>query len=1019
MARGDCHGLPSRYFRRKLARCKSVGEVHELIACRGQVTSLLAKLERDGSQPKSSSLATTRLPLKFNRDFIQKSGLPQLTLHAPQNLITVYRDSQKQSALLTMVQELKVKNCIREMHAHEKGFFSRVFLVPKKSGGWRLVIDLSTLNTYLSQVTFSMDTLKVVKETAQAGMWATSLDLSDAYHHIPIRQDSQVFLCFQIGEQRFMYLVLPFGLSTAPWVFTEVVKQIKVWSMAQQLVLFQYLDDWLNLFLSFDQAVALTQKLLELCERLGLMVNAKKSELAPKQSIIFLGERLDFSQLRAFPTEERQQAIVPKLRKAIEDKHLLFPKAESLLGLMTATFPTIPLGRLHMRPFQREVIKVIRRGRDPRAQVQVRGHAILGLNWWLIPHHWTQGTRFQPPPPEITVFTDASTKGWGVVCGEDSWNGKWQREKHINWLELRTVLVAIQLLRLRLRNKCVLFLIDNTSAVAYLNKEGGTKSYALMKLTTRILSLAHAEGITIVAKHIAGQNNVLADLASRMGQVIPAEWTLTQEAFGWLVRQSPWGPPTLEMFANQANHLLKRYFSPCEDSQAIATDALQCRWPREVMYAFPPLALTVSIPETIARGTEISNPPSSQRRAAGQVASTTAPASHQTKGVISNVVPATPAASLGPHPPTARDPEPHVDSFGEEYLKSQGFSPNVIERIRNSRAASTRKHYKSQWDLFVGWAVRKQLDPLNASLPLLADFLEYLFKVRQVSVRTILNYKSAISFYWKSQIGYELPENDHVIGDLVRGFKRERPIPHKHVVDWDIRLVLSFFQSGKFKDWDRLSDKELTLKTVFLVALATGKRRSELHAISKNFKWIKGDVRKIELSPVPEFLSKTHLATAGLGAFKPIALTSLDDFAGPEGKEERLLCPVRALAYYIKRSSEYRTETQEKLFISYRRGMSKDISKQTISSYIKEAIILAYQSSGTEQAGSIHIKPHSVRHVATSLSALKHYSMEDVLRAGAWTTSNVFLSFYMQDFSTESISKLSRLGGFVAAGTHF
>ena len=131
-------------------------------------------------------------------------------------------------------------------------FFSRVFLVPKRSGGWRLVIDLSVLNEFLVQRTFEMDTLVRVKQALRPGMWVTSLDLSDAYHHIPIKQPDQKFLCFQVGATRYMYMVPPFGLTTAPWAFTEVVKQIKKWTIPRRNVLFQYLDDWLNAHLDRD-----------------------------------------------------------------------------------------------------------------------------------------------------------------------------------------------------------------------------------------------------------------------------------------------------------------------------------------------------------------------------------------------------------------------------------------------------------------------------------------------------------------------------------------------------------------------------------------------------------------------------------------------------------------------------------------------------------------------------------------------------------------------------------------------
>ena len=197
--------------------------------------------------------------------------------------------------------------------------------------------------------------------------------------------------------------------------------------------------------------------------------------------------------------------------------------------------------------------------------------------------------------------------------------------------------------------------------------------------------------------------------------------------------------------------------------------------------------------------------------------------------------------------------------------------------------------------------------------------MDYLFKERKVSVRTILNYKSAIAFYYKSQVGYEIPESITVISDLIRSFKREGPIPVKHVVEWDVHLVLEYFKSDRFHDWKQLSDKDITLKTVFLLALATGKRRSEIHALSRDVRWLSGDICMVEISPVPSFMSKTHVSTNGLGALRPITLSAL-----PESQEEgvgdgdQLLCAVRTLEAYMNHSSEYRSAEQERLIISYR-----------------------------------------------------------------------------------------------------
>ena len=86
----------------------------------------------------------------------------------------------------------------------------------------------------------------------------------------------------------------------------------------------------------------------ETCEELVVLVNQERSELQPTQTCVLLGEKLDLVQGRAFPTEERQKAVVPALSKALTHHDLHFSAAESLLGLVSATAPTTSLGRMHM-----------------------------------------------------------------------------------------------------------------------------------------------------------------------------------------------------------------------------------------------------------------------------------------------------------------------------------------------------------------------------------------------------------------------------------------------------------------------------------------------------------------------------------------------------------------------------------------------------------------------------------------------------------------------------------------------
>ena len=281
------------------------------------------------------------------------------------------------------------------------------------------------------------------------------------------------------------------------------------------------------------------------------------------------------------------------------------------------------------------------------------------------------------------------------------------------------------------------------------------------------------------------------------------------------------------------------------------------------------------------------------------------------------------------------------------------------------------------------------------------------------------NYRSAIAYYWKSILGYEIPENDQVLSDLFRGFKRERPFPSKHVVQWDILLVLKFLQSPRFRNTSATSDKDITLKTAFLLAMASGKRGSELHALQAEVEWLSQcDKRFVRLRPNLSFVSKTHLTSGGKGVLVPFTIPALPSKEGVS-EDDLQLCPVRTLEFYLNRVKSFRTSNQKAIIISYQRGHEKDLHQQTLSRYIKELIVLAHTKQDPTTVEKLVVRPHSVRHVATSLHALRSCSLDELLKAGAWASSNVFLSHYAQSFSTSDLSQLADLGGFVTAGVVF
>ena len=336
----------------------------------------------------------------------------------------------------------------------------------------------------------------------------------------------------------------------------------------------------------------------------------------------------------------------------------------------------------------------------------------------------------------------------------------------------------------------------------------------------------------------------------------------------------------------------------------------------------------------------------------------------------------------------------------------------MIDRMNKVHTMSTNKVYKSQWTLFEAWCIERRTDPLSATAVLISDFLLYLFKERNLQVKSIEGYRSALTFILKRASGYDLSQCD-IISDLIRGFKLERPRRPRVEVQWDISVVLRFLQTDTFK-FESVSPRWLTWKALFLVALAAGKRRSELHALERESVAFGPDASSVQLKPHPRFLSKTHISAGGVATLQQVSIPALPS-VDPDTPS---LCPVRTLQRYIEVSDLYRSPGQRALFVSFVKSIDREISPQTISSYIKQLIVAAYRAINdwpdTETVNKFNIKAHQVRHVAHSLGQLGNLPLSDIIRTGGWTSSNMFIRHYLQHLSNDSVTALQSVGTFVA-----
>ncbi len=174
----------------------------------------------------------------------------------------------------------------------ESDFYSRYFLIPKKDGGLRPILDLRHLNRTLMKRSFRMITLKQILSQIRTEDWFFSLDLKDAYFHIQIVHHHRRFAFEGVAYQ---YTVLPFGLSLVPLTFTKCMDAALSPLRQMGIRILNYLDNWLVLAQSEVELISHSTLLLSHLERLGLRVNFANSTLSPSQRISFLGKRKEGS----------------------------------------------------------------------------------------------------------------------------------------------------------------------------------------------------------------------------------------------------------------------------------------------------------------------------------------------------------------------------------------------------------------------------------------------------------------------------------------------------------------------------------------------------------------------------------------------------------------------------------------------------------------------------------------------------------------------------------------------------
>ena len=203
-----------------------------------------------------------------------------------------------------------------------------------------------------------METVKSVRQSIMANDWAVSIDLTDAYLHVPIHPISRKYLRFIYDHQVFQFMAIPFGMSLSPWVFTKLMNVIATHLCLRAASLFSYLADWLVRDLIRNRLISHTKYTLQTVQNLGFIPNLKKSDLIPTQQFTFIGmEFLTQQEIVSVPVN-RVKALILTIKTILSQTQVSAQTFLSLLGKLSAAADLILLGRLHLRPLQMCLLSV-------------------------------------------------------------------------------------------------------------------------------------------------------------------------------------------------------------------------------------------------------------------------------------------------------------------------------------------------------------------------------------------------------------------------------------------------------------------------------------------------------------------------------------------------------------------------------------------------------------------------------------------------------------------------------------
>ena len=478
-------------------------------------------------------------------------------------------------------------------------YCSNLFTRPKKTpGSIRLILSLKSLNKFVKYIHFKMETLQTVLLLLKPGDFMTSIDLSQSFYHVKVREADQKYLKFLSLGQIWAMKVLPMGYRDSPRVFTRLMKVPMQYLRSNLGVLCShFIDDVITLSPTRAQAVqdtGYTGNTLSFC---GFHINLPKSVTDPTQLMGHLGFNVDSVNMTLHILTEKAEKLVKLAQKllAAPGGMVCIRQVAQFVGTCIAACPALEYGPFHTKELEISKTKALNaNGWNFDGSMTLSQYDMLDIEWW---QNNIRGA-FSPilsPPVDWDIYSDASGIGWGGYCQQSNQSvkgmfGSDELDLHINCKELLACFLTVQTFLRDIFGAHVHLHIDNQVALGCIRAQGSTRSPLCNKFTAKILRFFEGHKLHLTTTFIQSSCNVEADAASRKGINDDIEWEIAQSVFDLITNELQ--VPEVDLFANRLNNKVPKYVSWFRDPGAIGVDALHFDWTKfHYMYAFVPFSL--------------------------------------------------------------------------------------------------------------------------------------------------------------------------------------------------------------------------------------------------------------------------------------------------------------------------------------------------------------------------------------------------------------------------------------------